>query len=170
MKAAVVATSAKLTLPCTTTLRTAPKTLLFGACANHLVGGHQKPRSKPKTLLRVFDLLLAADIRCEAEIFQHALKPDLRRACAEDRHQGWRSWSAVRDEVCFCCDCARGRFWGDKSVAVQETQPTRTGMATLAQDGGLRSLWAAWSARSPICWPTCRIRIWCDWCRCVLRS
>jgi hypothetical protein len=33
-----------------------------------------KPRSKTKTLLKVFDRLPKADIRCEAEILQHGLE------------------------------------------------------------------------------------------------
>ncbi|GEM_PF-5099483 len=33
-----------------------------------------KPRSKTKTLLKVFDRLPKADIRCEAEILQHELE------------------------------------------------------------------------------------------------
>jgi hypothetical protein len=32
-----------------------------------------KPRSKTKTLLKVFDRLPKADIRCEAETLQHGL-------------------------------------------------------------------------------------------------
>jgi hypothetical protein len=50
-----------------------PKTLVFGTGANYLIGGYQKPRSKPKTLLKIFDRLLTDDIRCEAEILQYGL-------------------------------------------------------------------------------------------------
>jgi len=63
-----------------------PKTLVFGTRATYLIGSDQKSRSKPKTLLKVFDRLLAADIRCEeAEISQHGLEADNR--CDRVRRQ-----------------------------------------------------------------------------------
>jgi len=51
----------------------AQQTLAFRLYVTHLIGGYQKPHSKPKALLQVFDRLVTPDFRCVAEFGQNVL-------------------------------------------------------------------------------------------------
>ena len=85
-----------------------PKTLVFGTRENYLNGVYQKPRSKPKTLLKVFDCLLTADIRCEAEILQHGLTAAVSCVCTSKKID--------RDPECPVSSCCPIGFAGAANV------------------------------------------------------
>lgn len=61
--------------------------LVFGTCPNHLDLCRQKPRSKPKKLLKIFGAALIADISCTAETRQRGLTAAI--GCSAASGQLW---------------------------------------------------------------------------------